>query len=157
MNIFKGWKRKKEKYQRITWKPRAGRLANLHKVLKEGTSELRFLLITPELIQAPTGKPQLKRGTKGTKQDPVGLLGMEALLCLPSPVGNRLQPSWPSLSSKGQVQTPAAQRREGIRRQGRNNRETSDLGPGPGSPSRDTQFWGHFPTVWHYPLCLAKQ
>ena len=76
--------KKKEKYQPIAWKPRAGKLANLQKVLKEETSELRFLLITLELIQAPTGKPQLKPGTQGTKQDPVGLLGTEALLCLPS-------------------------------------------------------------------------
>ena len=42
--------RKKEKYQPIAWKPRAGKLANLQKVLKEETSELRFLLITLELI-----------------------------------------------------------------------------------------------------------
>ena len=39
-------------------------------------------------------------------------------------VRNRLQPPWPSLSSKGQVQTVANQGREGMQKQGRNSQET---------------------------------
>ena len=39
-------------------------------------------------------------------------------------VGNRLQPPWPSLSSKGQVQTVANQGREGIQVQGKGSQET---------------------------------
>ena len=38
--------------------------------------------------------------------------------------GNRLQPPWSSLSSKGQVQTVANQGREGRQRQGRSSQET---------------------------------
>ena len=37
---------------------------------------------------------------------------------------NKEQPPWPFLSSKGQVQTVANQRREGMQRQGRSNSET---------------------------------
>ena len=39
-------------------------------------------------------------------------------------LGTKLQPPWPSLSSKGQVQTLANQGRERIERQGRNSPET---------------------------------
>ena len=39
-------------------------------------------------------------------------------------LGNRLQPPWRSLSSKGQVQTLANQGREGMQRPGRNSQET---------------------------------
>ena len=40
-------------------------------------------------------------------------------------VGNRLQPPWPSLSSKGKVQTVATQGREGMQRQGRRSQDTT--------------------------------
>ena len=39
-------------------------------------------------------------------------------------LGNRLQPPWPSLSPKWQVQTVANQGREGMQRQGRSGQET---------------------------------
>ena len=44
--------------------------------------------------------------------------------CPPFLVGNRLQPPWPSLSSKGQIQAFANQGREGMQRQGRGSQET---------------------------------
>ena len=48
------------------------------------------------------------------------------LFCVPHFLfaGNRLQPPWPSWSSKGQVQTIADQEREGRQRQGRSSQET---------------------------------
>ena len=52
-------------------------------------------------------------------------------------VGNRLQPPWLSLSSKGQIQRAANQGREGMQtreEQPRNN--SAALGQGPGSPQR---------------------
>ena len=52
-------------------------------------------------------------------------------------VGNKLQPPWPSLSSKGQVQTVVDQGREGMQKQGRGSQET--IVQGPGSPSKDTR------------------
>ena len=39
-------------------------------------------------------------------------------------LGNKLQPPWPSLSSKGQVQTVANQGREGMQSPGRSSQET---------------------------------
>ena len=60
------------------------------------------------------GKPEKERRKeevgKETEQDPVGLLGTESFLNLPPAlhhflsVGNRLQPLWPTLSSKGRIQ-----------------------------------------------------
>ena len=42
-------------------------------------------------------------------------------------VGNRLQPPWPFLSSKGQIQTVGNQGAEGTQRQGRRSQETMVL------------------------------
>ena len=55
-------------------------------------------------------------------------------------VGNRLQPPWPSLSSKGQVQTVANQGREGDAetREEQSRNDSAALGQGPSSTLRDT-------------------
>ena len=57
------------------------------------------------------------------EQDPVGFLG---IFWVPHYlfVGNRLQPPWPSLRSKRQVQAVADQGREGTERQRRSSQET---------------------------------
>ena len=53
---------------------------------------------------------------------------------------NKLQPLWPSLSSKGQVQTVVNQGREGMQRQERSSQEAivQLWGQGPGPSSRNT-------------------
>ena len=48
-------------------------------------------------------------------------------------LGNKLQPPWPSLNSKGQVQTVANQAKEGMHRQGSCSQETT------------VQSWGWIP------------
>ena len=62
-----------------------------------------------------------------TKQNPVGLQGTKDFLCPPflwlQGIGF-IQLPWPSLSSKGQVQTDANQGKEGMQRQGRGSQET---------------------------------
>ena len=76
--------------------------------------------ITSGIDNRHQGKPE-------TEQNPVGLLDTKAFLC---PTFSWLQeigfiqPPWPSLSSKEQVQTVANQGREGTGRQGRSSQET---------------------------------
>ena len=86
---------------------------------------------TPESSPCP---PQLEKAceqeqtfavTTETEQDTVGVLAPDPFYvpCFLF-VGNRLQPSWPSLRSKRQVQTVANQGREGTQRQRRSSQET---------------------------------
>ena len=75
------------------------------------------------------------------RQGPLGLLGTKAFLCPLFLVFRRwasVQPPWPPLCSKGQVQTVDDGEREGIERQGRNSQSNNNaaLGQDPGSPSR---------------------
>lgn len=80
----------------------------------------RFIFITPE-----------------TKQDPMGLLGMEAFLCLPlSETGFSLH-DLPEL--QGQVQTVANQGRERCKRQERSSQKHGAAFRQVWLPPRDTQ------------------
>ena len=61
--------------------------------------------------------------------------------------GNKLQPTWPFLSSKGQVQTAANQGREGMQRPGRSRQEARvqpGQGPGPSSRNIDNSIYEFF-------------
>ena len=56
-------------------------------------------------------------------------------------VGNKLQPLWPSLGSKGQIQTVASRGGKGMQRQGRDSQETT-LGQSKGTREIYQITWG---------------
>ena len=56
-------------------------------------------------------------------------------------VGNKLQPLWPSLASKGQIQTVASRGGEGMQRRGRSSQETT-LGQSKGTRGIYQITWG---------------
>ena len=64
-----------------------------------------------------------------TEQDLLALLVTKTFCPYLLFVGNRLQPPWPSLSSKGQMWTVVNQRKEGIQRQGSVGSRCEDLHP----------------------------
>ena len=73
-----------------------------------------------------------------TGQDLLALLGTEPFCPYFLFVGNRLQPPWPSLSSKGEIWTVVNQRKEGTEIREEQPRSNSvALGQGPGSTSKD--------------------
>ena len=87
---------------------------------------------TPSTVGLPSNTGGQLKADNDTKQDPVGLVGMESL---------SVQPPGPSLSSKGLIPTVANQRREGMHSQERNSQEMlvyPAWGWGPCSTSRDT-------------------
>ena len=63
-------------------------------------------------------------------------------------LGNKTQPPWPSLNSKGQVQTVANQKREWMQRQGRSRQETivqpRGRVPGPSPRNIGNSIFGFF-------------